>query len=124
MPNVPIPAAARYRLAGEPGPPAPTTSTRAALSRSCPAAPISGNSRWRLYRSRSDGRSVMGCRDADKSAAAQCADQMDLIRFQQRLIERLYLALIDEDTDMRADAILFVDHAKAHARMHALQIGE
>jgi len=66
----------------------------------------------------------MRSRDAGNSSAAQCADQMHFIPRAQRLIERLYFTLIDEDTDMRADAILFVDHAKAHARMIALEIAE
>jgi hypothetical protein len=39
MPSLPTPAAARYSSAGEPSPPAPTTSTAAWLIRSWPAAP-------------------------------------------------------------------------------------
>ena len=66
----------------------------------------------------------MDAGDADRSAAAQCADQMDFIGFPQRLIERPDFTLIDEYADMRADVILFVDHAKPHARMRALEIGE
>ena len=37
MPMAPTPAAARYMMSGDPSPPAPTTSTRAAFSRCCPA---------------------------------------------------------------------------------------
>ncbi len=42
MPSVPTPAAARYINAGDPSPPAPTHSTRAFLSRFCPAIATSG----------------------------------------------------------------------------------
>jgi hypothetical protein len=41
-------ADARYNAAGEPRPPAPTISTRAALRVSWPATPISASLRWRL----------------------------------------------------------------------------
>ena len=44
----PTPAAARYCSTGQPSPPQPTTSTRAAFSFCWPASPISGSSRWRL----------------------------------------------------------------------------
>ena len=47
MPSVPTPAAARYSSAGEPRPPAPTTSTLAFFSRFCPVIPTSGMIRWR-----------------------------------------------------------------------------
>src|SRR6201996_9838877 len=50
MPSVPTPAAARYSSAGEPRPPAPTTSTLAFLSRFCPVMPTSGMMRCREYR--------------------------------------------------------------------------
>ena len=43
----PTPAAARYCSAGQPSPPAPTTSTWACASRSCPAAPMPGSTIWR-----------------------------------------------------------------------------
>ena len=52
-PSVPTPAAARYMAAGDPRPPAPTTSTRAAWSRRCPSRPTSGRRRCRLYRASS-----------------------------------------------------------------------
>jgi hypothetical protein len=47
QPRWPTPAAARYMAAGEPRPPAPTTSTRAPRSRSCPSRPTSPSTRWR-----------------------------------------------------------------------------
>ena len=47
MPIVPIPAAARYSTSGEPSPPAPTTSTRAAFSFAWPVPPTSRNRMWR-----------------------------------------------------------------------------
>src|SRR5512139_996556 len=54
-PSVPTPAAARYRAAGDPSPPAPTSSTRARRSARCPSTPISGRIRWRLYLRYSSG---------------------------------------------------------------------
>jgi hypothetical protein len=38
----------RYIKTGEPSPPAPTTSTRAAFSFCCPCPPTSRRTRWRL----------------------------------------------------------------------------
>jgi len=46
-PRVPMPAAARYCSRGAPSPPAPTTSTRAAISRDWPTPPISASTMWR-----------------------------------------------------------------------------
>ena len=48
MPIWPMPAAARYRMSGEPNPPAPTTSTQAAFSFCWPSPPISFSTNWRL----------------------------------------------------------------------------
>src|SRR5579885_3503934 len=53
MPSVPTPEAARYKIAGEPSPPTPSTSTLPCFNRVCPRAPTSGKIRWRLYRTRS-----------------------------------------------------------------------
>src|SRR5436305_1958282 len=47
MKIVPTPAAARYWIAGDPIPPAPTTNIRAALSRACPPPPTSRSTTWR-----------------------------------------------------------------------------
>jgi len=33
-------------------------------------------------------------------------------------------ARIDEDANVRANALLLIDHSKAHPRVHALEIGE
>ena len=46
--EVPTPAAARYISSGEPSPPAPMTSTLAALSLCWPWPPTSRSTRWRL----------------------------------------------------------------------------
>ena len=48
IPIVPTPAAARYRPAGDPSPPAPISSTFDSSSFACPSEPTSGISRWRL----------------------------------------------------------------------------
>ena len=56
----PMPAAARYIVTGDPRPPAPMHSTRAAFSRRWPSIPNSGIARCRAYRrSSSAERSVM-----------------------------------------------------------------
>src|SRR5919106_1230365 len=49
---VPTPAAARYRSAGEPRPPAPIVRIFASRILVCPASPTSGRIRCREYRSR------------------------------------------------------------------------
>ncbi len=49
---------------------------------------------------------------------------MHTIARSQRLIERLHFILIDEDANVRADAILFIDHSKANAGMSALEIAK
>src|SRR5690606_2136623 len=50
---LPTPAPARYSAAGAPSPPAPTISTRAASSFSCPSIPSSLSRMCRAYHSRS-----------------------------------------------------------------------
>jgi hypothetical protein len=49
LPNVPMPAPARYNPAGDPRPPAPTIRTLAALSFFCPSIPMSFIISWREY---------------------------------------------------------------------------
>ncbi len=49
MPNVPIPAAARYRSNGDPRPPEPMTRTREFKSVFWPLPPTSFNKMWRAY---------------------------------------------------------------------------
>ena len=45
--SVPTPAVPRYIATGEPSPPAPITSTCAAISRCWPSMPISSSRMWR-----------------------------------------------------------------------------
>ena len=48
-PNVPMPAPARYKAAGEPKPPVPTIKTLADFNFSCPSNPISGIISYLVY---------------------------------------------------------------------------
>ena len=41
-----------------------------------------------------------------------------------RLLQVWRFMHADEDPDMASDALLFVDHAKAHARKAAIKIGQ
>src|SRR5215469_14789678 len=49
-PNLPTPAAAKYKPSGAPSPPVPISSTFAFFSFNCPSMPTSGMIRCRLYR--------------------------------------------------------------------------
>ena len=42
----------------------------------------------------------------------------------QWLVERLHFILINEDANVRADTILFIDYSEANSGVSALEIGE